>query len=324
MIPKFIAEVSSNHNQDLNRCLKFIDTAARIGCDGVKFQLFKIDELFAPQVLANSEKHRQRKKWELPIPFLHELASQCRDRGISFSCTPFYLKAVEELLPYVDFYKIASYELLWDDLLEACAKTGKPIVLSTGMATMQEINHAVSVIAGAIPMTSDPRLRTTYLPQLTLLHCVSGYPVPPDQCNLSAIETLRNAFNWESKDRNREDICKIWSPISIGWSDHSVSQEVIYRAVHKWKASMIEFHLDLDGKGEEFAQGHCWLPEQMEKIIVEIQTPGFIFTNPESVCDMDGTGKKIPTQIEQKDCDWRADPSDGLRPLKHKRNNWNE
>jgi len=324
MIPKFIAEVSSNHNRDLNRCLKFIDAAARIGCDGVKFQLFKIDQLFAPQILANSEEHRQRGNWELPISFLHELASQCRAKGISFSCTPFYLKAVEELLPYVDFYKIASYELLWDDLLEACAKTGKPIVLSTGMATMLEINHAVSVIAGATPMTSDPRPQTTYPHQLTLLHCVSGYPVPPDQCNLAAIQTLRNAFTWKSKDQNMEDVYKIRSPISIGWSDHSVSQEVIYRAVHKWKASMIEFHLDLDGKGEEFAQGHCWLPEQIEKIIVEIRKPGCIFTNPESVCDMDGTGKKFPTQIEQKDRDWRADPSDGLRPLKHKRINWNE
>lgn len=324
MIPQFIAEVSSNHNRDLNRCLKFIDTAARIGCDGVKFQLFKIDELFAPQVLANSEEHRQRRNWELPIPFLHELASQCRDKNISFSCTPFYLKAVEELRPYVDFYKIASYELLWDDLLEECAKTGKPIVLSTGMATMQEINHAVRVIAGAIPIISDPRLRSAYLPPLTLLHCVSGYPVPPNQCNLAAIKTLRNACNWKSKDQKMKDIYKMRLPVAIGWSDHSVSQEVIYRAVHKWKASMIEFHLDLDGRGEEFFQGHCWLPEQINKIIIEIRKPGCVFTNLESAYDIDGTGEKIAAQIELKDRDWRADPSDGLRPLKHKRNNWNE
>lgn len=274
---RFVAEVSSNHNRDLDRCLKFIDKAAEIGCDAVKFQLFKTEELFAPEALAAHPEVKGRKDWELPVSFLVELSKRCKDKGMEFSCTPFYLEAIEELFPYVDFFKIASYELLWKDLLVACAQTGKPVVLSTGMADLDEIREAVSTIQSA------------GCQNLVLLHCVSGYPAPPNECNLAAIETLSNAFN-----------------VSVGWSDHSVSRAVIHRAVHRWGACMVEFHMDLEGEGEEYSTGHCWLPEQMADVISEIRL-GF---------QTDGTGKKEPAPSELSDRDWRADPVDGLRPLK--------
>lgn len=324
MTPHFIAEVSSNHHRDLGRCLQFIDTAADIGCDGVKFQLFKIDELFAPEILAKSETHRQRRKWELPLAFLPDLAAHCRDKGIFFSCTPFYLSAIEELHPYVDFYKIASYELLWDDLLTACARTGKPVVLSTGLASLPEIEHAVAVIVNALPRNSDLGARGLDLPFLTLLHCVSGYPVPADQCNLAVIETFRHSF--ARKTNSQPSGFQGEDTINVGWSDHSVSMEVITRAVNKWNVSMIEFHLDLDGKGEEFASGHCWLPKQMGQVIAQIRKKrsGIPDREPISGYVMDGTGEKQPAPVELADRDWRADPSDGLRPLKQIRTTWNE
>jgi len=281
--PLFIAEVSSNHHRDLERCFRFIDTAAAVGCGAVKFQLFKIEELFAPEILEKSPAHRARKEWELPAEFLPPLAARCRERGIQFSCTPFYLDAVEELLPHVDFYKIASYELLWADLLSACARTGKPVVLSTGMATMEEIRAAVATVrqAGCV--------------DLTLLHCVSGYPAPVTQCNLAAIKTISDSFGCPT-----------------GWSDHSVSPAVICRAVHHWNAPMIEFHLDLEGEGDEFKTGHCWLPEQMREVIA-VLTEGFC---------ADGSGIKIPAAAELPDREWRADPSDGLRPFRKIREDW--
>ena len=280
---RFIAEVSSNHHHDLDRCLSFIETAKEIGCNAVKFQLFKIDQLFAPEILARSEAHRKRKDWELPLEFLPELAQKCRDIKIDFSCTPFYLDAVSELEPYVDFYKVASYELLWDDLISACAKTGKPLILSTGMATLPEIEHAVDVA------------RDGNCTELTLLHCVSGYPTPANECNLAAINTMREAFN-----------------CSVGWSDHSVSEAVIDRAINHWGATDIEFHLDLDGQGEEFGAGHCWLPSQMKAVIARLHAGKAA----------DGTGEKIPAQSEIADRDWRSDPGDGLRPLKKTRQNF--
>lgn len=274
----FIAEASSNHGKDLGRALAFVDAAADAGCDAVKFQLFKIDRMFAPEILSQSPKHRARREWELPIAHLKPLAKHCRSRGIQFSCTPFYLEAVEELAPHVDFYKIASYELLVTPLLEACAQTGKPVVLSTGMATMDEIICAAGTLkqAGAT--------------DITLLHCVSAYPTPANEANLSAIAGIRKATG-----------CK------TGWSDHTRRPAVIERAVHHWNAATVEFHLDLDGEGAEYAAGHCWLPEEIAPVIARIRESAVA----------DGTGFKGPQPSELSDREWRADPADGMRPLLH-------
>lgn len=283
----FIAEISSNHNQDLDRCFAFVDKAAEIGCDAIKFQLFKVEELFALEALHGNDECRKRKAWELPLSFLSKLAERCRKRNIQFGCTPFYLDAVSELYQYVDFYKVASYELLWSGLLVACAKTGKPVVISTGMATLDEVESAVATLIEA------------GCKNLTILHCVSGYPAPVNECNLAAIDTIRKTISQKLSDIN----------LHFGWSDHSVSPGVMYRAVHRWGAEMIEFHLDLDGRGEEYKTGHCWLPEHIKTVIENIRS-GF---------QADGAGKKIPTSVELTEREWRADPADGLRPLRETR-----
>jgi len=284
---KFVAEVSTNHNRDIDRCLKFIETAKTIGCDAVKFQLFKINELFAPEALSKNKELRRREKWELPLEFLPKLCKRCHETGLQFSCTPFYLEAVDELKPYVDFYKIASYELLWHDLVKACAKTGKPVVLSIGMANLEEVKSSVGVLAA------------NGCKDITVLHCVSAYPASPDECNLSVIESISSKISIADPEVQ----------IHFGWSDHSVSDAVIFRAVHRWGARMIEFHLDLDGRGEEYKTGHCWLPEQI-KTVIETVRSGF---------RSDGIGKKAPMPSELSDRDWRADPVDGLRPMKRTR-----
>ena len=281
--PRFVAEVSSNHHSDLSRSLDFIDVATELGCDAVKFQLFKIQNLFAVDILQRSSEHREREAWELPPAFLPDLSRRARENGISLACTPFYLEAVEDLYPFVDFYKVASYELLWIDLLAACARTGKPLVLSTGMATFDEIDRAVA------------DYRSEGGQELTLLHCVSGYPTPVHECNLAAIGTLASRYG-----------------CPVGWSDHSVSDAVIFRAVHHWGASMIEFHLDLDGHGEEYRTGHCWLPDQIQPVIKAVRDS----------FSADGDGQKIPMPSEARDRGWRADPSDGLRPLESIRRRW--
>lgn len=283
MSPIFIAEASSNHGRELSRALAFVDAAADAGCDAVKFQLFKIDRLFAPEILAKSEKHRARKEWELPLEHLAPIAERCLERGIQFSCTPFYREAVAELRPFVAFYKVASYELLVRPLLEDCAASGKPVVISTGMATLDEIVAAVDILKGA--GASD----------ITVLHCVSAYPTPAAEANLAAIASLRDATG-----------CK------VGWSDHTRRPAVIERAVHHWNAAAVEFHLDLDGQGAEYAAGHCWLPGEIAPVIARIKE-SFL---------ADGTGFKEPQPSERDDRNWRADPSDGMRPLKSIRAAW--
>src|SRR3569832_1834728 len=136
---RFIAEVSSNHSHNLERALKFIDVAASSGCSAVKFQLFRIDHLFAPEILEKSKIHRKRKEWELPLEFVPKLAQRCQELEIEFSCTPFYLEAVSELEPYVAFYKIASYELLLDGRRAAGARAGGPGGRAAGGAASGEI-----------------------------------------------------------------------------------------------------------------------------------------------------------------------------------------
>jgi sialic acid synthase SpsE len=281
--PIFIAEASSNHGRELSRALDFVDAVAAVGCDAVKFQLFKIDRMFAPEILSRSAKHRGRRDWELPEAHLAPIAERCSANKIAFSCTPFYVEAVDKLEPFVAFYKIASYEILHSDLLAACAATGKPIVLSTGMATMDEIHAAVATLkhAGAV--------------DITLLHCVSAYPTPAEEANLSAIAVLRDGTG-----------CK------VGWSDHTRRPAVVERAIHRWDACAVEFHLDLDGKGAEYAAGHCWLPQEIAPVIARVR---------ESLT-ADGGGFKEPQACELADREWRADPIDGMRPLRHVRTNW--
>lgn len=280
---EFIAEVSSNHNSDLHRCFEFVQAAAKIGCDGVKFQLFSIDELFAKEALDCFKELRERRQWELSEEFIPEISKVCKQYNIKFICTPFYLKAVNVLDPYVDAFKIASYEILWTDLLISCAKTKKPMIISTGMATLEEVRNAADIVFNS------------GCEDLTLLHCTSNYPTLPKDCNLQAINTMRSVLP---------------KKIKYGWSDHTVNTGVIHRAIHKYDAKVIEFHLDLDGKGKEYQMGHCWLPNQIEPLIKSVKDAYLA----------DGDGNKTPRQSESHERMWRADPIDGLRPLKSIRN----
>lgn len=283
MSVKFVAEVSSNHNRDFDRSLKFIDAAKEVGCDAVKFQLFKLDELFAPEVIAKKPELQARRQWELPLEYIPKLASRAHSLGMEFSCTPFYLEAVRELLPYVDFYKIASYEILWTDLLVRCAQTGKPVVISTGMADTTEIVGAVTT------------LKNAGAKDVTVLHCTSAYPTPLHEANVGAISSLERLLQPFQDDME----------LKFGLSDHTVSEAAILKSVFSHNSKFIEFHFDLDGQGEEFGPGHCWLPEQIKRVI-KLSREGAI---------AEGSGIKKPSPSELSDRLWRADPSDGLRPL---------
>ena len=281
--PLFIAEISSNHNGDLNRCKELIDATADAGCDGVKFQLFKIRELFAQEALDYNSKLIERVEWELKEELIPELAAYSKKKGLLFSCTPFYLKAVDVLNPYVDFFKIASYELLWSDLFKKCADTGKPLVFSIGMCTPDEIEMALKSIANSA------------VKEILILHCNSSYPTPLSDVNLSVINTLRNKFGGYFKDK----------VLDFGWSDHTVLNSVVLSSVLKYDSRMIEFHIDLDGSGYEYKSGHCWLPHQIKQVITALN----------ETRQAEGSPVITPSPSELVEREWRADPKDGLRPL---------
>lgn len=274
--PLVIAEISSNHNQDLERALNLVRAAKKAGAGAVKFQLFEVEQLFAPEVLMASPDHRARKSWQLPRKFLPVLSDEAHSLGMLFGCTPFDLGAVNFLGPYVDFFKIASYELLWCDLIAACGAAGKSVILSTGMATEAEVASAVEC------------LEASGCNDMALLHCVSSYPAPRKDTNLKSISTLRDKFN-----------------LPTGWSDHSHDPTVVDRAINRWGASIVELHFDLDGTGFEAGSGHCWLPDELFNLTETLRKDS----------ELDGDGVKVPAPSELADVGWRADPSDGLRPL---------
>jgi N-acetylneuraminate synthase len=284
MSPRFVAEACSNHGGDLERCLAFVDAAADAGCAAVKFQQFRVRELFAPEALAAKPELLEREAWELPEVFNEPLAARARARGIAFASTPFYARAVDVLAPHVDFFKLASYQLLWSDMLAAVARTGKPVVLATGMATLDEVGEAVGT------------LRAAGCRDLTLLHCVSSYPTPPAEANLAAIETLRESFG-----------------TAVGWSDHTRDADVVERAVRRFGATMVEFHLDLEGRGAEYALGHCWLPGEIGPVVRGLERP--LAGELARIHPADGDGRREPRPCEAVERTWRTDPADGLRPL---------
>lgn len=283
---KFIAEIGSNHNGDLERALDLIEVAAHVGCTGVKFQLFQIDKLYHDSILKSREYQflLDRKSWELPVKWLLKLERKAHSLGLLFGCTPFSLDAVEILSQLdIDFYKISSYDILNHPLIESIAKRFKPIILSTGLASANNISQAINIIS------SYKSTSLGMLPDVYILYCVSSYPVDPRKVNLSRMEEI------------------IPNHITnIGLSDHSANPGVIFRAIYYHHCSLIEFHLDLgDKKGFEFGQ-HCWLPRDIEQVITWVN---------------DGLRADGP-QVENvsNEMKWRASSHDGLRPLESERN----
>ena len=278
---KFIAEVCSNHNGDLKRALKFVDFAKKYGFYAVKFQLFEIDQLVSREAKIFYKNSKKKKKRELPREFIPKIANYCKKKKIKFSCTPFDISAVEYLKKYVDFYKISSYEMNWIDLLKSCAKTKKPIILSTGMSNLDEVKNSYKI------------LKKNGCAKISLLHCVSSYPANVMSCNLNSITFLKNKFNCE-----------------VGWSDHTVSDLIIYSAVNKQKANYIELHVDIDDQGWENISGnHCWSPNRIKNLMD--------FLNNEK--SINGGHFKKVSKYEKNQRKFRSDPSDGLRPMKNYR-----
>ena len=268
----FIAEISSNHNCNLKRCYKLIDEAKKAGFDAVKFQLFKLKELFTESTLKKKKFLNNRKKWELPVKYIPKIKQHCLKKKIDFGCTPFYLEAVDELKEYVDFFKIASYELLWDDLFDKCISTNKKEILS-------RLDF----------------LRKKNFYNFDILHCISSYPAKIKDLNLKTIPFIRDLLKKYRMSKN----------IRVGWSDHSVNEAVIYKSIFQYNSQVIEMHIDLEGKGNEYHYNHCWLPKKAQKIIKNIRD----FKNSNEFF-----GKKI-SLIEKKERNWRTENADGLRPL---------
>ncbi|RVT84291.1 sialic acid synthase [Rhodobacteraceae bacterium CCMM004] len=191
--PLLIAELSANHDRDLDQALALVDIAAEAGWDALKLQTYDADSLTIPsdhpsiridKVWGHDTLYDLYRTAGMPMAFHAPLFAAARERGLlPFTSVydPRDLDFVEDLGCAV--YKIASFEMTFDDLLAAVGQTGKPVILSTGMATLDEVAHALEVLDGA---GSGP---------VILLHCTSSYPAPPEDVNLDAMTAMGARFD---------------------------------------------------------------------------------------------------------------------------------
>lgn len=226
--PYVIAEVGSNHNGDMDLCRRLIDAAADAGADAVKFQSWSEKTLIADEEYARNTEYADRKKHFGSLRSMvqayqftveqHRLAhAHCLARGIAFCSTPFAPAEVDMLESLdVPFYKVASMDIVYPELLRHIARKGRPVMISTGMATLSEIEEAVAVV------------RSEGNRQIVLLHCVSIYPPDHDTIHLRNIETLRDAFD-----------------VPVGFSDHTMGTAIPMASI-ALGACVIEKHFTLD------------------------------------------------------------------------------
>ena len=229
-VPPFvIAELGINHEGSLDRALALVDAAARAGAHAIKLQTIVAEELVAPSCPAPAHVEAESmveffRQFELDESAHREIAEHARRLDLRVMSTPFSEGAVDLLERVgVDAYKIASGDLVWDQLIARCAGTGKPLVMSTGMCTLAEAEHAVAVA------------RLEGARDVALMHCVSAYPVPEGSENLLALQTLA-------------ETCEV----PVGLSDHGPDTFAFPLAV-ALGAALYERHLILESDAETSA-----------------------------------------------------------------------
>ena len=222
-----IAEAGVNHNGSVEMALQLVDAAKASGADAVKFQSFRADLLatasahkaaYQERLVAASEtQYQMLQRLQLDAEAHMRIMQHSNKIGIEFLSSPFDLESAD-LLETMNLrvFKIPSGEITNIPFLKHLARKGKPLILSTGMSTLGEVEHAVQVIrsSGSVP--------------LTLLHCVTEYPTPFEQVNLRAMQTLKQAFG-----------------LPVGYSDHTPGIEIAVAAV-ALGAVVIEKHFTLD------------------------------------------------------------------------------
>jgi sialic acid synthase SpsE len=211
-----VAEVANNHEGDVELAAELVGLAAKAGADAVKFQTMVPER----QVAGNQpQRLEELKRFCLSQEDFIRLADEAARQGIIFLSTPFDVASARFLLPLVPAYKIASGDNNHWPLLRAVAATGKPVMLSTGMADLKAVRRSQAFIEGQWA-------RAGVEGELALLHCVSAYPAPPGEANLGAIRDLANLG------------------VTVGYSDHTVGLEAAVLAV-ALGARVVEKHFTL-------------------------------------------------------------------------------
>lgn len=250
--PFIIAEMSGNHNQSLDRAFAIVDAAAEAGVDALKIQTYTADTMTLninsghfrirdPKSLWKGQSlYRLYEKAYTPWPWHKAIFKRCRERGVIGFSTPFDPTAVDFLESLnVPLYKIASFENGDIPLIRKVAKTGKPLIISTGMATRAQVTDAVQAA------------RSEGCKQLILLKCTSAYPAPASQSNLQTINDLRKRYKCQ-----------------IGLSDHTLGIGVSVAAV-TLGATVIERHVTLSREEGGVDAAFSLEPQELKALVDE-------------------------------------------------------
>lgn len=265
-----IAEAGVNHNGDFALAKQMVDEAKKAGADYIKFQTFVPEKLvsrFAEKAEyqkettgAGESQLQMLQKLTLTNDNFRELKKYCAKTGIGFISTPFDLESIDFLETFdMDFWKVPSGEVTNLPYLERIARTGRKVVLSTGMCDLKEIKEAVAV------------LENNGTPEIVLLHCNTQYPTPYEHVNLTAMQTMEKATGKKT-----------------GYSDHTQGIEVPVAAV-ALGAVVIEKHFTLDKEMEGPDHKASLNPQELKAMVTAIRHIEKAF----------GTGEKVPTLSEK-------------------------
>ncbi|WP_027566770.1 N-acetylneuraminate synthase [Bradyrhizobium sp. URHA0013] len=294
-----IAEAGVNHSGSLETALALVDAAADAGADIVKFQTFNANSLAGRS--ARKADYQQRttdvaesqramlKRLELPHSAHPPLIAHAKERRIEFLSTPFDHQSLNYLLTLgLPRIKIGSGDLTNAPLLHAIASADMPLILSTGMATLIEVEEALGVLAHGYSRSNTPpgvaafraawrdaEARALLSERVSLLHCTTEYPCPPEDVNLDAMQTMRTAFR-----------------LPVGYSDHTDGIEISLAAV-AMGASIIEKHLTLDRNAEGPDHAASLEPGDLKRMVSAIRR----------IEQARGDGIKTPRNSEIKNID---------------------
>lgn len=268
-----IAEAGVNHNGSLALAKKLIDVASDAGADAVKFQTFKADKLVSKTAKKaayqqettdeNESQYEMIKKLELDIAAHYELIAYCKLKNILFLSTPFDHESIELLNKLeMKIFKIPSGEITNLPYLRRIGALGKEVILSTGMADLQEVKDALNVLVKA----------GTSKEKITVLHATTEYPCPINEVNLRAMQTMHDAFN-----------------VKVGYSDHTKGIEIPIAAV-AMGACIIEKHFTLDKNMQGPDHKASLEPEELIAMVKAIR----------NIEDALGDGIKQPSKSEMK------------------------
>ncbi|HIF9339299.1 TPA: N-acetylneuraminate synthase [Photobacterium damselae] len=267
-----IAEAGVNHNGDINLAKKLIDAAATAGVDAVKFQTWKTELLvtedakMADYQVQNTQREETQfemlKRLELSYSDFSELKTYCDDRNIQFMSTPDEEQSATFLNGLQPIFKIGSGELTNTPFLRHIANFGKPVILSTGMGYLSEVEHAISTLQDA----------GLSLDMITVLHATTDYPTAPEDVNLRSMQTIANAF----------------PGITVGYSDHTLGIEIPVAAV-ALGAKVIEKHFTLDKAMSGPDHKASLEPQELVAMVQAIRNIELAL----------GNGWKVPTHTEK-------------------------